>query len=343
MPRTRRRANARALYCVVSGPAADAFSPPAERQHLDAELAPAPRAVARRIARGLASSALAVVAVVSGPAAPGASAGAATVTSQVSGELPDGHPQLGEQIKIILRRAPERRQIVTDDHRVDPAEHALARPELTQRQLAPAARTAAWSAASPDGTPRSFAARRRSRSSRAPRTAFPVADRGSSAAPRRRSSSASCAANSARCSSDSPIPMIPPQHTSIPCSRTSSSVCRRSSQRVRRHDLREERARRLQVVVVAVDAEITQLLALLAREDPRDEHATLISHLLVDRRRPPRRPAPSSARPGPRTAATMQNSLAPVDGGLPRRRTSDGMSSTNRPHRVSNRPDCEQK
>ncbi|SLI36438.1 Uncharacterised protein [Mycobacteroides abscessus subsp. abscessus] len=44
------------------------------------------------------------------------------------------------------------------------------------------------------------------------------------------SSSASCAANSARCSRVSPMPRMPPQHTSMPASRTMRSVSQRSSQ-----------------------------------------------------------------------------------------------------------------
>ena len=43
------------------------------------------------------------------------------------------------------------------------------------------------------------------------------------------SSSASCAASSARCSSDSPMPTSPPQHSSMPDSRTISQVSHRSS------------------------------------------------------------------------------------------------------------------
>ena len=44
------------------------------------------------------------------------------------------------------------------------------------------------------------------------------------------SSEASCAANSARCSSVSPMPRMPPQQTSMPASRTMRSVSQRSSQ-----------------------------------------------------------------------------------------------------------------
>ena len=43
-------------------------------------------------------------------------------------------------------------------------------------------------------------------------------------------SSPSWAANSARCSSDSPMPTMPPQQTSMPASRTIVSVDQRSSQ-----------------------------------------------------------------------------------------------------------------
>ncbi|CKT03029.1 Uncharacterised protein [Mycobacterium tuberculosis] len=43
-------------------------------------------------------------------------------------------------------------------------------------------------------------------------------------------SSASSAANSARCCSVSPMPRMPPQQTSMPASRTIDSVCQRSSQ-----------------------------------------------------------------------------------------------------------------
>lgn len=43
------------------------------------------------------------------------------------------------------------------------------------------------------------------------------------------SSSASWAANSARCSTLSPMPTMPPQHTSIPASLTIRSVSQRSS------------------------------------------------------------------------------------------------------------------
>ena len=52
----------------------DARSPPAEREHLDHELAPARRAVARRVARLLPALAGAVVAFVSRPSTPGAEA-----------------------------------------------------------------------------------------------------------------------------------------------------------------------------------------------------------------------------------------------------------------------------
>ena len=114
------------------------------------------------------------------------------------------------------------------------------------------------------------------------------------------------------------MPMMPPQQTSIPRSRTSCERLPALLPRVRRDDLREVRAGGLEVVVVAVDAHRLQLVGLLAGED-----AERAGDVDVDGARGspsmPSRTCAISRSSGPRTAATMQNSVAPGRRRLARR------------------------
>ena len=87
--------------------------------------------------------------------------------------------------------------------------------------------------------------------------------RGTSVGPTSRRS----ASSSSRCSSLSPIPRMAPQHSSIPASSTSRQVSRRSSHEWVVTTSREERAGRLQVVVVAVEAGVGQAPGLVGGED----------------------------------------------------------------------------
>ncbi len=66
----------------------------------------------------------------------------------------------------------------------------------------------------------------------------------------------------ARCARVSPMPTMPPQQTWRPASRTRSSVSSRSSYVARRDDLAVEIGRRVEVVVVVVEAGVAQLLRL---------------------------------------------------------------------------------
>ena len=112
--------------------------------------------------------------------------------------------------------------------------------------------------------------------------------------------------------------------------------------RVRGDDVAEVRTGRLEVVVVAVHAEVAQLLALLAREDP-ERAGDVDVDVLRDRHARPRAPAPSAARPGrapPRRCRTRSRRSPPSLAPLP---PSDGMSNRTARTGVSNRPDCAQK
>ena len=77
----------------------------------------------------------------------------------------------------------------------------------------------------------------------------------------------SCRRSSTRWASLSPMPTRAPQHSSMPCARTSRQVSARSSQPWVVTTAREERACRLDVVVVAVHAPRRQAPGLVVGED----------------------------------------------------------------------------
>jgi hypothetical protein len=53
------------------------------------------------------------------------------------GALLDRHRQVGEQVQVLVGLPAQRRQVVADDQRVEPAEDALPGAEIAERQLAP--------------------------------------------------------------------------------------------------------------------------------------------------------------------------------------------------------------
>ena len=101
------------------------------------------------------------------------------------------------------------------------------------------------------------------------------------------------------------MPMMPPEHSSMPASRTARSVATRSCVRVRRADLAVELVARVEVVIHLVDAARRQPLGLLGREQPQAGahlQVVLLLDLGHDRARPPR----ISRSFGPRAEITMQ-------------------------------------
>ena len=162
--------------------------------------------------------------------APGRSRGrrAASTTKRPSpGPSATGMPSASSSAWSSSARTAGRREVVADDQRVGAREQAH-RLELAEHVLAPAGE--------PQPRARQHEAEQRDRLQRlAGRDQPLVAERRARSGARKLigtshgSSSASSNAKSMRCSSVSPMPRMPPQHSSMPASMASRAVATRSS------------------------------------------------------------------------------------------------------------------